>query len=69
MSHIYIQVKSHMGQNVHKFEKLGHSDLVISMCLAMHICVRHEGSGGHTEEVIIVKKKNGCHLKCKNILG
>ena len=34
-------------ENVHKFERLGHSDLVISVCIdpvSMHICVRYEGS-------------------------
>ena len=56
-------------ENVRKFENVGHSDPVIFMSLdtvSMQICVKYEGfmiMTMLTGEAIIMKRKNGCHLK------
>ena len=55
--------------NIHKFENIDCSDLVISVCLdliSIHIHVRYEGSKIkhiYSGEAIILKKKDGCQLK------
>ena len=57
-----------LKKNVHKFENLGHSNLVISGCLdqvSMHICVKYEGSviNQICREAIVVKKEKWLLLK------